>query len=359
VKRITPTVVVRLAAIGVILLTVTAGFAFVAGWLSPDRLSPPYVVDSLQIHDGLHPGFRRAHAKGLCIEGTFHANGNGGALSKAGVFAPGDVPVIGRLSTGGGQPYAPDGRLVFHAIALSLTQANGEQWRMAMDDTPIFFVATPQAFRDFQLATAPDPETGKPDPVRTADFLVHHPETRAFMEWMRDAPLPSSFANGTYYSINAFRFTNAAGETRLVRWSLVPETPFAALDKSTIANLPPDFLFDDVVQRLRQGPLRWHMIVTVAAPGDPVDDATKLWPDDRPQVNVGTLMIDRATTEENGACRNITFDPLILPAGMASSDDPLLAARSAVYAVSLTRRDGEPAEPSAASKDPAIRRAGP
>jgi catalase len=123
--------------------------------------------------------------------------------------------------------------------------------------------------------------------------------------------------------------------------------------------VPPNFLFDDVVQRLRQGPLRWHMVVTVAAPGDPVDDATKPWPSDRPQVDVGTLTIDRATTEEAGACRNITFDPLILPAGMASSDDPLLAARSAVYAVSLTRRDGEPAGPSAASKDPAIRKTAP
>ena len=113
------------------------------------------------------------------------------------------------------------------------------------------------------------------------------------------------------------------------------------------------------VQRLRQGPLRWHMIVTVAAPGDPVDDATKAWPADRRQVDVGTLTIDRAQAEENGACRNITFDPLILPAGMAASDDPLLPARSAVYSVSLTRRDGEPANPSAAAKNPEIRRGAP
>ena len=354
-KRISPTVVLRLAAIGAILLTLTAGFAFAAGWLSPQRLSPRDIVDALQIQAGLHPGFRRAHAKGLCIAGTFQANGDGTALSKAGVFAPGNVPVIGRLSTGGGQPYAPDGRLVFHAIALNLTQVNGEQWRMAMDDTPIFPVATPQAFRDFQLATAPDPATGKPDPVRTADFLVHHPETRAFMEWMRDAPLPSSFANGTYYSINAFRFTNAAGQTRLVRWSLVPETPFEALDKRTLASLPPDFLFDDVVQRLRQGPLRWHMIVTVAAPGDPVDDATKRWPDDRRAIDVGTLTIDRATDRREGALPQYHLRSQSCRTGMASSDDPLLAARSAVYSVSLTRRDGEPAAPSAASKDPAIR----
>ena len=179
------------------------------------------------------------------------------------------------------------------------------------------------------------------------------------MDWMRDAPLPSSFANGSYFSINAFRFTNQAGETRHVRWSLVPETPFEALDKSKLGELGSDFLFEDVAARLRQGALRWHMVVTVAAPDDPVDDATKAWPADRQQIDVGTLTIDRAEAEETGACRNITFDPLILPAGMAPSADPLLPARSAVYAVSLTRRDGEPAEPSAAGRNPAIRKAAP
>src|SRR5260370_40005201 len=102
---------------------------------------------------------------------------------------------------------------------------------MAWDHTPICAAATPHPFRDFQLATAPDPATGKPDPVRTADFLVHHPETRAFLDWMRDQPSPSSFANGPSYSINAFRFTDATGETRHVRWSLRPQTPFQALDK--------------------------------------------------------------------------------------------------------------------------------
>ena len=142
-KRITPAIAARLASIAAILLAVTAALAFAGGVFSPGRLGPGAIVDALQVHDGLHPGFRRAHAKGLCIAGTFQSNGNGPALSKAQVFAPGTVPVIGRFSTGGGQPYAPDGRLAFRAIALSLTQANGELWRMAMDHTPIFVVATP------------------------------------------------------------------------------------------------------------------------------------------------------------------------------------------------------------------------
>jgi catalase len=346
----------RLLAIGAILAGVSAAFAFTAGWLTPERLAPGRIADALEAHDGRHQGFRRAHAKGVCIEGSFRSNGAGKVLSRAGVFAAGVVPVVGRFSTGGGQPYAPDGRLVFHAIALSLTQLDGEQWRMAMDNTPIFPVATPQAFLDLQRETAPDSRTGKPDPVRAADFLARHPETQAFMEWLRTTPTPSSFANGTYYSINAFRFIDAAGDSRYVRWSLVPQARFEAIDKAKLATMPADFLFGDLLERLGKGPLLWHLVVTVAEPGDVTDDATKAWPKERASVDVGTLVIDRASTEEEGLCRNITFDPLILPAGIGPSADPLLAARSAVYATSLARRDGETAEPSALAREPSNRR---
>ncbi|MGE0579062.1 catalase family peroxidase [Reyranella sp.] len=349
--------VLRLSAIGAILLGAGAAFTYVAGWLAPQRLGLDRITDALEKHDGLHPGFRRAHAKGLCFEGSFQGNGTGVTLSRAAVFEPEPVPVIGRFSTGGGQPYAPDGRLVFHALALSLVLPNGEQWRMAMDNAPIFPVATPQAFLAFQLATAPDPRTGKPDPNRVAEFLARHPETQAFLDWQRYAPLAASFANGTYYSINTFRFVDAMGEQRFVRWSFVPETPFEAIDKATLAERPANFLFDDLLARLSEAPLRWHMIITLAESGDPVDDATRVWPADRGSIDVGTLTLTRAAIEETGACRNITFDPTILPSGVAPSDDPLLAARSAVYATSLARRDGEPAEPSALGRDPAARSA--
>jgi catalase len=355
--RPTRPILLRLAAIGGVLLLLSAAFAMAAGWLPPHRLGPDAIVDALEAHDGRHPGFRRAHAKGLCIGGSFLSNGNGAMLSKAGIFAKSDSPVIGRFSTGGGQPYAPDGRLAFRSLALSLTQANGEQWRMALDDTPMFLVATPQAFVDFQRATAPDPRTGKPDPARVGAFLAQHPETRAFLRWQQDTPLSTSFANDTYYSINAFRFIDDAGTTWIVRWSLEPETPFEAIDKATLGARPANFLFDDVIARLAHGPLRWHLIVTIAEPGDATDDATKVWPADRRRIDVGALVIDHALAEENGDCRDITFDPLILPSGIASSNDPLLAARSGAYASSLARRDGEHGQPSALANDPQARRA--
>jgi catalase len=179
-----------------------------------------------------------------------------------------------------------------------------------------------------------------------AAYLAAHPETVAFMKYIQQAPLPSSFANGTYYSINAFRFINAAGEMHFVRWRMEPETPFAALDKSKLATLGKNFLFDELVTRMEHGPLRWHLILALAAPGDPVNDATKEWPADRERVDAGTLVLDHISSEDDGPCNAINFDPLILPVGITGSDDPLLSARSAAYSVSLTRRAGEAPQPS-------------
>jgi catalase len=51
--------------------------------------------------------------------------------------------------------------------------------------------------------------------------------------------------------------------------------------------------------------------------------------------------------EEAGACRDLVFDPTILPSGIGLSDDPLLAARSKTYSSSFTRRASEDAGPSA------------
>lgn len=328
----------RILAIASVPLAMGASFAWAAGWLGPARLNGAAIVDALEYNGGHHAGYRRAHAKGLCFAGSFVANGAGEALSRAGALRRGEYRVIGRFSTGGGNPLATDGRNVFHAMALQITASDGQVWRMAMDHTPIFPVASPEAFVALQKASRPDPATGKPDPVLMKPYLAAHPETRAYQAWLLQAVLPDSFANGTYYSINAFRFTNASGRTRAVRWSFAPEVALHGLDKAHLADLPRDYLFNEMVARLGRGAVRWHMLVTVAAPGDPTSHATIPWPATRQTIDVGVLSITRALTEDAGDCRDITFDPTTLPSGIGLSDDPLLAARSAAYAASFRRR---------------------
>ncbi|KUR79048.1 catalase family peroxidase [Novosphingobium sp. FSW06-99] len=333
----------RLALIAAIVGTIALLFAWVAGWLSPARVSGASIADALQANTGkIFPGIRRAHAKGLCIAGEFASNGAGTALSRATLFAPNArTPVSGRFSLAGGNPGAPDGRTVFHAMALRFVLPGVEEWRMALDHTPIFVVSTPADFQAFLIAGTPDPVTKKPDPARMAAFLASHPEARRFIAYMKSAPLPSSFANGTYHSINAFRFTNAAGETRAVRWQFEPEDRFAALDKTTLDRLPHDALFDEYLARAKQGPVRWHLVVVLANPGDATDNATVEWGAGHRRIDVGTLTLTAAMPEQEGHCRDFVFDPLILPRGVTASDDPLLAGRSAAYAASFRRRARE------------------
>jgi catalase len=327
----------RLLLVAVPLLAAAAVFAVAAGVLG-GRLTQDDVVTTLEGRDGRYPTFRRAHAKGACFTGHFDSSGRASALTTARSLAAGQrSEVVGRFSTGGGKPRAPDGRLVFRGMALRLTAANGEEWRTAMDHTPIFMVKTPEDFVSFQRATTPT-ASGEPDAGRVEAFLDAHPETRAFQQYLRRTPIPSSFANATYYAINAFYFVNASGARQAIRWAFVPEAPFEAIAPERLPNQAADFLFDDIAARAAAAPLRWTLRVTLARAGDPLADATARWPDSRESLAAGQLVIERVMPEDAAGCRDLNFDPLVLPPGIEPSSDPLLAARSAAYAASFRRR---------------------
>lgn len=332
----------RLGAIGAVVLVLAGGFAYTGGWIAPHRLSSQAIVNQFQRNDGVHEGFRRNHAKGVCVEGYFESTGAAAQLSKAGVFAQGRTPVIGRLAIPGGNPQAPDGSVPIRSFALMFKQADGQQWRTGMNSVPLFPVHTPEQFYGLLQASQPDPATHKPDPARIKAFAEANPALGAFQGWIKSHPPSSSFANGAYYSVNAFYLVDAAGKRQAVRWSVQPELPYAPVTDA--AKGEASFLAADLTQKLAAGPLRWRLMLTLGAPGDPTDDATQAWPDDRRQVDAGTLVIERASSQaDGGVCRDVNFDPTVLPSGIAASNDPLLAARSAAYAVSYQRRTREEA----------------
>jgi catalase len=334
------TTLARLALIGGILAAVIGLFAYLGGWLTPKELTPARFTDALEEASGIHPGYRRNHAKGLGVAGHFESNGKGEPLSKATVFRPGQVPVIGRFSFGGGNPDVADTPDAVRGLGLEFSPPDGELWRTAMINLPVFPFPTPEAFYEQLLVSKPDPKTGVPDPAKMKEFLAGHPETMAAFTIIKSQPPSSGFENSTFYSLNAFHFINARGDSIPVRWLATPEQPFLAAD---MASAPKDksYLFDGLIAAIQRGPLRWRLIVIIGQPGDPTNDASIAWPAQREKVDVGTLTLDRAESDDASAARDINFDPLVLPAGMAPSDDPLLSARSAVYSRSFTRRAGE------------------
>jgi catalase len=337
----------RLLAIGAVMGVTVLAFAYVGGWLSPQRLSPSRMIAAFQEVNGLHPGFRRNHAKGLCVTGYFDSNGAGRQLSKAEVFASGRIPVVGRFALAGGQPFQADATRTVRSLALRFSLPDGEEWRTGMNAIPVFPVNTPQAFYEQLLASKPQAGTGKPDPARMADFLARHPESARAFAIIGSEPNSSGFANSRFNSLDAFRFVAASGAATSVRWAMVPNEAFAADDPTDLHARSPNYLFDALIAQLQQQPLQWHLMITIAQPGDPTNDATQPWPVERAQVDVGTLTVEHAQGEDGGACRDINFDPLVLPSGIEPSDDPLLSARSAAYSRSFTLRAGETKLPSA------------
>jgi catalase len=325
-----------LALIAVVVACAAAAFAYTAGWFSPERLTPDKLVDAFTPPGGEPPlGHRRNHAKGVCFTGVFEANGAGAELSRAQVFAQGKYPVLGRFNLATTNPNAADATVRVRGFGLMITTPDGQEWRMAMIDPPFFPVSTPQAFYDLLLASA------SKDPNAMPTFAKANPEIAKFGDWAKSAPWTGSYAEERFNSLNSFIFVDSSGAEHAARWSLVPAAQPVAVSPEELAKRGPDFLEQEIAERIRGGPLNWTMQVTVANPGDPTADPSQPWPQDRRSIDVGTLVVQQIEAERDGPCRDINFDPTVLPSGIRTSDDPFPAARSSAYAKSYDRRTAE------------------
>jgi catalase len=324
-----------LLLIAVIVGLCAVAFAYTAGWFSPERLTANKVVDAFAPPGGPALGHRRNHAKGICFTGVFEANGEGSTLSKAPVFVRGQYPVVGRFNLASANLNAPDATVRVRGVGLQITTPDGQMWRSAMIDAPFFPVSTPQALYGLTVAS------GSKDPNAMKNFVSAHQELATFGGWAQSAPWTGSFAEERYNSLNSFTFTNASGATSIVRWSLLPAAQPVPVQPDELAKGGSDVLEQEITQRVKSGPLRWTMVITVANPGDPTADPSKAWPQDRRTVEVGSLVVQQIEPEPDGPCRDINYDPTVLPSGISTSDDPFPAARSSAYRRSFDLRTAE------------------
>jgi catalase len=223
--------------------------------------------------------------------------------------------------------YLPDGSTT-DIVALSL---------------PCFFVRTPEDFIAFAYARLPDPETGELDMEKVGAFVQEHPETAAALQHIIPSLVPPrSYATLAYNSIHSFRLVNGA-DGRFVRYRFVPEAGVEALPEEEIEGAPPEYLQDDIRERLARGPVRFKLIARLAADGDAIDDPTVPWPEgEREEVELGTLELTGLDTTRETGDDVLVFDPTRVTAGIETSDDQILHVRSPAYSVSVERRAGVP-----------------
>ncbi len=323
-----------LALIGAIVATAAGAFLYTAGAFSPHRLTPDKFVQAFAPPGGPVLGHRRNHAKGICFTGTFEASGDGAALSRARMLAKGTYPVVGRFNLGTPMPTAADASARIRGLGLQIT-AGDQVWRMAMINAPVFAVSTPKAFYELLKAQ----RSKEPDAMKT--FAGAHPEIAGFAGWAKTAPWTASYAEDSFNGLNTFLFADGAGAVQPVRWSFKPAATPVAVTPDDLAKQGPDALEHEITERIGKAPQTWTMVAQVAGPGDPTADPSKAWPADRRVVTLGTLTAQKIEPEADGPCRDINFDPTVLPDGVAVSDDPFPAARSAVYAKSYDLRSAE------------------
>lgn len=299
------------------------------------------IVDAIQDVGGRHEGHRAVHAKGTLCAATFTPTPAAREVCRAAHFLGGPVRAHVRFSNGSGDPGARDAAQDGRGIGVKLYLDDGTTTDLVGISRRQFFVRTPEDFLEFTRARKPDPETGQPDLEKLGAFLGAHPEAGPAVQEQLTSKPPVSYATTPFNGLHAFRYTAPDGTRRWVRWHLEPAAGVQVVeDDEAAAALDRDYLQHEIAERLSEGPAVFTLSVAVAREGDPLDDPTLAWPDDRETVELGRLEVTGVATDRERDGDVLVMDPLRLTDGIEPSDDPILHARSDVYAESVYRRSG-------------------
>lgn len=296
------------------------------------------LVDALNDLHGVHSGHRAVHAKGFCCDATFTASPAAAELTRAPHMRGDPVPATVRFSNGSGSPTRHDGARDGRGMATKFRLPGGDTTDIVALTLPVFFVRTPEDFLAFTHAQKPDPATGKPDVARIEEFVAAHPETQLALGFSMFASPPASYACCRYFGIHAFKWIDAAGDERFVRYRWEPEAGEASISEEESRGRDRHYLRDELTERCSAAPVAFTLHLQLAGDGDDPTDPTTMWPDERETVMAGRLAVTGPVDDQEAGCEALIFDPTRVIDGIECSDDQILQARPHAYSVSYERR---------------------
>lgn len=298
-------------------------------------ISPEKAVDVIGALFGRHPGFRALHAKGNFYRATFTATPDAGRLTRAAHMQGQAVDTTVRFSNGSGDPGAADNIPDVRGMAVSFHLPDGSRTDISAQSVPRFPVSTPGAFIDLLRAS----ERGSGRLWRMPIFIARHPGVMRIVGLNAEgfAP-PESYAAISYHAVHAFMWLDANDHAQYVRYRWEPKNPEPRLAKLEATQREPDYLQEELAERLTHGPAQFRLMLQLAAEGDPVDDPAHAWPEERETIIAGTLKVTaiEPVDESSGP---LVFDPMRLTDGIEPSGDPVLLFRPRAYSVSAQRRE--------------------
>ena len=292
------------------------------------------LVEAISSEFGITPGYRAAHAKGMCFDAVFTPAPMAARLCRAPHLQGGPVPAVVRFSNASSSPRAADASQEVGGMAVKFLLPDGLETDIVAISLPMFFVREPEDFIEFTHARTSN--------LRLLGYVLRHRESlRAVLyAGRRRGRLMASRWEAAYFGIHAFRWLGPEGADTYVRYELNPEAGVRDIPRGEARGKDRDFLNQELAEHLRQAPVAFELCVQLAEAGDRTDDPTRPWPAERRRVRVGRLEITRASSDQQDGCERRVFDPTHVIDGIECSDDRILAARREAYSVSIERRLG-------------------
>lgn len=287
---------------------------------------------------GTYPGYRTLHADGRLYHGVFRANGAARQYSRAVHLQGNEVPVSVRFSKGGGDPFAHFSATVGMATRFYLP--DGDFMNVVMLSQKLFVARSIDEFLELVAAAKPVSEGAPVNVEGLKSYLGTNARVANVFRMRSESPAPVSFAHTAFHAVHAFQYVNATDLRTDVRMHWIPVAGVQGQPLSVLQAADKEVLFDELDKRLAGGPVSFDLQLELAEPGDPLDDATTLWPEGRQRVVIGRLELRSTVTEAELGDLAMNHDPSKLTDGIEPSDDPILQIRRGVYEISAAQRRG-------------------
>jgi len=330
-----------------------------AGLRGPSLLEDFILREKITHFDHERIPERIVHARGSAAHGFFECYAPLGDLTRASLFAEAGkrTPVFVRFSTVAGERGSADTARDVRGFAVKLYTDEGN-WDLVGNNIPVFFIQDAMKFPDLVHAVKPEPHHAMPQAASAHDtfwdFVSLMPESTHMLMWvMSDRAIPRSFRMMQGFGVHTFRFVNAEGESRFVKfhWTPIAGTHSLVWDEAVkISGADPDFHRRDLWEAIEAGAYpEWELAVQVFTERDAdkfsfdVLDATKIVPEELvPLRPIGRMVLNRNPDNFFAETEQVAFCTAHIVPGIDFTNDPLLAGRIHSYVDTQISRLGGP-----------------
>ncbi|HVA25365.1 MAG TPA: catalase [Chloroflexota bacterium] len=302
---------------------------------------------------------RVVHARGAGAHGFFQVYESMAEYTKAGFLQDpsAQTPVFVRFSTVAGSRGSADTVRDARGFSTKFYTQEGV-YDLVGNNMPIFFIQDAIKFADLVHAIKPEPDNEMPQAATAHDtawdFFSLLPESTAMVMWiLSDRALPRSFRMMEGFGIHTFRFINAAGKSRFVKFHWKPVLGMHSLvwdEAQKLAGKDSDWLRRDLWEAIEQGDFpEFEFGVQLLEEEDELKfdfdllDPTKIWPEELvPVRRIGKMTLNRNPGNFFAETEQVAFHPGHVVAGIDVTNDPLLQGRLFSYLDTQLSRLGGP-----------------